>query len=490
MPDRVDVQYFSQAKLWGQPVHEQVMVARDLVRLIPDDVHTILDAGCGNGAVTNDIAKSWSVVGCDISETALKNVAAPAVVADLCNLPFADDSFDLVLASDVIEHLPDEIYKQALMEISRVAAKYVLIAVPYREVLEAAYVSCPSCGQRYHAHLHQRVYEEASLHGLMGTRFQIEKMLLSGEHWKYGASSLPDASYSVAGLDYPFENAICPYCGTRRGGKAFGRGAESFRRRIEAYQAMSVAYGFEPVPPRSEIIALYTKAARSPQPIAINSEEPYEDGSGIVELNSIPRLKDPVGYPVSVYELEPEGSERLLFLKRSPEKLKILKGYLSGVDSYCPVNEAYHQSEILEDGSFMIAEIPFNMRGFLIRFLGASDDLVVDLEYRNYTSRDEILHLCFQALPGASAHENARIQHLNSIMERLESTRSELENKLQIRDKNYEELQERFEKVNALANSLESERVRLNELLAERDSYRIAREEEQAKIRAGQREPD
>ncbi|MVT28175.1 methyltransferase domain-containing protein [Acidovorax citrulli] len=89
MPDRVDVQYFSQAKLWGQPVHEQVMVARDLVRLIPDDVRTILDAGCGNGAVTNDIAESWSVVGCDISETALKNVAAPAVVADLCKLPLS-----------------------------------------------------------------------------------------------------------------------------------------------------------------------------------------------------------------------------------------------------------------------------------------------------------------------------------------------------------------------------------------------------------------
>lgn len=490
MPDRVDVQYFSQAKLWGQPVHEQVMVARDLVRLIPDDVHTILDAGCGNGAVTNDISKSWSVVGCDISETALKNVAAPAVVADLCNLPFADDSFDLVLASDVIEHLPDEIYEQALREISRVAAKYVLIAVPYREVLEAAFVSCPSCGQRFHAHLHQRVYEEASLHGLMGTQFQIEKMLLSGEHWKYGSSSLPNASYCIAGLDYPFENAICPCCGTRRGGKAFGKGAESFRRKIEAYQAMSVAYGFEPVPPRSEIIALYTKADPSPETISISSEEIYEDGPGIVELNNIPRLKDPVGYPAFVYELESDGSERLLFLKKSPERLKVLKGHLSGVDSYCPVNEAYHRSDTLEDGTFAIAEIPFNMRGYLVRFLGASDDLVVDLEYRRYKSRDEILHLCFQAFPGASDQDNGRIQHLMAITERLESTRSELENRLQIKDRNYEELQERFEWVNALANSLESERVRLNELLAEKNSYRSAGEEEQPKIRADQREPD
>lgn len=479
MPDRVDVQYFSQAKLWGQPVHEQVMVARDLVRLIPDDVRTILDAGCGNGAVTNDIAESWSVVGCDISETALKNVAAPAVVADLCKLPFPDDSFDLVLASDVIEHLPDEIYEQALREISRVAAKYVLIAVPYREVLEAAYVSCPSCDQRYHAHLHQRVYEEASLHGLMGNQFQIDKMLLSGEHWKYSSTSLPDACYSVAGLDYPFENAICPYCGTRRGAKTVGKGAESFRRKIEAYQAMSVAYGFEPVPPRSEIIALYKKGGSFSQSIALGPEDFIEDEPEIIEIDSAPKLKDPVSYPAVVYELESQGSERLLFLRKSPEKLKVLRGQLSGVDSYCPVNEVYRRSEALEGGGFAIAEIPFNMRGFLVRFVGASDDLVVGLQYRKYTSRDEILHLCFQCFPYGSAQDNARIQQLNAIAEKLESTRSELEEKLRIRDMHYEELQERFEEVNALANGLESERVRLNGLLVEMENCRTKGEEEQ-----------
>ena len=325
---------------------------------------------------------------------------------------------------------------------------------------------------------------------MLGAGFQIEKILLSGELWKYGSSSLPDASYSVAGLDYPFENAVCPYCGTRRGTKAFGRGAETFRRKIEAYQAMSVAYGFEPVPPRSEIIALYTKANPSSQTIAISPEEHYEDHSGMVELNNIPKLKDPTGYPAFIYELEPEGAERLLFLKKSPEKLKILKGHFSGVDSYCPVNEAYHRSDILEDGSFMMAEIPFNMRGFLIRFLDASDDLVVDIEYRRYESRDEILHLCFQALPGDSDRENARVQQLNSIMETLESARNELENKLQIKDRNYKELQERFEKVNALANSLEIERVRLTEILAEKENCQPASEEERPEIRACQREPD
>jgi SAM-dependent methyltransferase len=53
------------------------------------------------------------------------------VVARGDDLPFADDSQDFVLASHVIEHIPDPI--AALHEWVRVARRYVFLVVPHRD---------------------------------------------------------------------------------------------------------------------------------------------------------------------------------------------------------------------------------------------------------------------------------------------------------------------------------------------------------------------
>jgi SAM-dependent methyltransferase len=53
------------------------------------------------------------------------------VVAPGDDLPFADDSFDFVLASHVIEHIADPI--RALGEWRRVARRYVVLVVPHRD---------------------------------------------------------------------------------------------------------------------------------------------------------------------------------------------------------------------------------------------------------------------------------------------------------------------------------------------------------------------
>lgn len=53
------------------------------------------------------------------------------VVAPGDDLPFADDSYDFVLASHVIEHFPDPI--KALLEWRRVARRYVFLVVPHRD---------------------------------------------------------------------------------------------------------------------------------------------------------------------------------------------------------------------------------------------------------------------------------------------------------------------------------------------------------------------
>lgn len=72
------------------------------------------------------IAKATAYVSLDIDPA-----ARPAVVGDALALPFADETFDVLLANNVIEHLPDP--AQGVREMHRVlAAKgQVLYTIPF-----------------------------------------------------------------------------------------------------------------------------------------------------------------------------------------------------------------------------------------------------------------------------------------------------------------------------------------------------------------------
>lgn len=99
---------------------------------------TVLDAGCGEGALSIMLAqKGAQVTGTDISvpnveasNTYAKEQGVHAVfqVADLENLPFPDNSFDVVVCSHVLEHIPD--FDKGLHELVRVSRKRVVFAVP------------------------------------------------------------------------------------------------------------------------------------------------------------------------------------------------------------------------------------------------------------------------------------------------------------------------------------------------------------------------
>jgi len=446
MADRTDIKYFSQQKLWSAPVHEQVMVARDVIKLIPDDVVTILDAGCGNGAVTNDMVKNWDVVGCDLSEHALQSVLAPKLVADLRALPFRDQSFDLVIATDVIEHLPNDMYSKALQELARVSKKYVLIAVPHNEIMEAAFVTCPKCTHRYHAHLHQRTYQLTDLPNLFSAALKPKKVIFSGERWKFSSPSLVDAEFSITERDYPFENAVCPCCGTRRGKKEIGDSSLSVSRRIEAYQAMLSGYGYLPLPDKSEIVALYQRTG-APQQDVVEEVADFEairtEANVDLSLSTLSTKEDPVNYSESEYLLDNSGKEKIIFLKKSPELVRVKNGSVDSIDFFDYVQNQYLPTEIISEGVFGFPEFAFGARGALIRLKCADADAEVHIEYRKYESREQIISVCFDNENIANQHLQ-RIASLNLLAESLEKKRNELEILIKQRDHHYSELNEKF----------------------------------------------
>lgn len=99
-------------------------------------IDSVLDVGCGEGFILNklkseNIGKYWQ--GIDYAKEAIE--IGRKIHPDL-NLKqgsiyssgFNDNSFDLVICTEVLEHLEDT--KKALKEVLRISKKYVLLSVP------------------------------------------------------------------------------------------------------------------------------------------------------------------------------------------------------------------------------------------------------------------------------------------------------------------------------------------------------------------------
>ena len=90
----------------------------------------ILDAGCGVGRYTIPLAmREYDVTGVDISLFAIteldnarlrRNMQMDLAAADVCHLPFRENTFDAVVAFGILQHLLEEERSTVLPEFARV----------------------------------------------------------------------------------------------------------------------------------------------------------------------------------------------------------------------------------------------------------------------------------------------------------------------------------------------------------------------------------
>lgn len=465
MNNGAGIRYFSQHDLWNRnAVSEQLAVAQELIALIPDDVATILDAGCGNGTVTNTLFQRWDVIGCDFSESAVRHLHGPALVADLCAIPFADKQFDLTLSSDVIEHLPDAIYSQALKEIARVSARYILVAVPYRELLEAAGVDCPACGHRYHAHLHQRAYGVNDVVSLFSPEFTAISVQLAGECWTFEDPELLGMARRLSGLDYAFEESVCPRCATRRGPVEQSDRARKVYRRFESFQAMLVADGWRERPPCSEILVLFKRNAQAEKNEVITGLS-LPDEAPMLQVSSLIELSDPVNYPRCTYRIQGDPDYCTLSLSRRPAALRLVVGNFETVEIYDHVRARYVAVSVESKyATFALPTVPFGPHGCLLRILHPS----ADLEFQLTHARADWLNVMDCCLGDDPAMEQVRqdSSRLLALTESLERARAELEVRFQEKEKTLDESAQSAAELNELANEIERKRAEIEERFA------------------------
>ncbi|MBP5677598.1 MAG: class I SAM-dependent methyltransferase [Bacteroidales bacterium] len=138
------------------------LLRTSLMRMVPSDARLILDVGCGNAFVAEHFTpRGVRVVSMDIAANNVRKALSTypsdnhaAVVADAYRLPFADGTFDCIIASEIIEHTVDPQSFAASLLAKVKPGGTLLISTPYQERI--VYSLCIHCNQKtpLNAHLH------------------------------------------------------------------------------------------------------------------------------------------------------------------------------------------------------------------------------------------------------------------------------------------------------------------------------------------------
>lgn len=149
--------------------HEIRRLHESIMNEIKGNNKLILDTGCGSGwAADVLVPKGHRVISMDISTRnpilALKRLPHPghaALTADVFCLPFRENAFDCIIASEILEHVSDpEIFITSLVRVLKPGG-ILIITTPYNEKIE--YSLCVHCNKMTPRHAHLHSFDEKNI---------------------------------------------------------------------------------------------------------------------------------------------------------------------------------------------------------------------------------------------------------------------------------------------------------------------------------------
>ena len=145
--------------------HAYEVLFREFIRRLAGKPAKVLDVGSGGGW-TRELPHDH-IFFVDLSHKnllTLKPGSSGAILADACYLPFKTESLNLVIASEILEHLNSP--ETAADEILRVLRKggKAIVSTPYKEKLR--YALCIHCNQVTPINAHLRSFDKEALSSL------------------------------------------------------------------------------------------------------------------------------------------------------------------------------------------------------------------------------------------------------------------------------------------------------------------------------------
>lgn len=154
-------------------------VANEINRLT--GIKKTLDIGFGDGQLLDLLSKKYDVYGIDFVEENIALTKKSTGLGDhikfgnILDIPFEDDSFDLITATEILEHLSEDDFLKSLEEVRRTLKPggYLIVTVPYDEKLQDKMTCCPNCGTTFHLWGHQQSFNDDNLQKKFCRGFRI-----------------------------------------------------------------------------------------------------------------------------------------------------------------------------------------------------------------------------------------------------------------------------------------------------------------------------
>ena len=189
---------------------------KDLLSIIPQKASSVLDAGARDGFISIALTDYFnSVTALDLEKPDIPHNRIICVKGDITCLQFLDNSFDTVLCSEVLEHIPSHLLKKACNELKRVTRHYLIIGVPYKQDIRVGRTTCYICGAVNPPWGHVNIFDEKKLN-ILFPDLSCKKMSFVGEnndHTNFISALLMDLAGNPYGVHTQAAN--CIYCGSK-----------------------------------------------------------------------------------------------------------------------------------------------------------------------------------------------------------------------------------------------------------------------------------